>query len=50
MDKVEIRLREHNEKLMTTLKEQREERERRRRSFQEVYKFQINYLHPDNFE
>lgn len=36
MDKVEERIKAHNEKLMDTLKHQREEREKRRRSFHEV--------------
>uniref|UniRef100_A0A8R1TRN6 Uncharacterized protein n=1 Tax=Onchocerca volvulus TaxID=6282 RepID=A0A8R1TRN6_ONCVO len=36
MDKVEERIKAHNEKLMNTLKHQREEREKRRRSFHEV--------------
>lgn len=36
MDKVEERLKAHNAKLMETLKQQKEERERRRRSFHEV--------------
>ncbi|VDK82532.1 unnamed protein product [Litomosoides sigmodontis] len=35
MDKVEERIKTHNEKLMDTLKHQREEREKRRRSFHE---------------
>lgn len=35
MDKVEERIRAHNEKLMDTLKHQKEEREKRRRSFHE---------------
>lgn len=39
MDKVEERLKAHNEKLMETLKQQKEEREKRRRSFHEVGNF-----------
>lgn len=39
MDKVEERIKAHNEKLMDTLKHQREEREKRRRSFHEVWLF-----------
>uniref|UniRef100_A0A0N5AKL0 V-SNARE domain-containing protein n=1 Tax=Syphacia muris TaxID=451379 RepID=A0A0N5AKL0_9BILA len=35
MDKVEERIKAHNAKLMDTLKHQREEREKRRRSFHE---------------
>jgi len=35
MDRVEERLKAHNEKLMETLKQQKEEREKRRRSFHE---------------
>ncbi|VDN52441.1 unnamed protein product [Dracunculus medinensis] len=35
MDKVEQRIRTHNAKLMDTLKHQKEEREKRRRSFHE---------------
>lgn len=37
MDKVEQRIRTHNAKLMDTLKHQKEEREKRRRSFHEVF-------------
>ncbi len=36
MDRVEQRLKDHNDKLMETLRQQREEREKRRRSFHEV--------------
>uniref|UniRef100_A0A914GTU2 Uncharacterized protein n=1 Tax=Globodera rostochiensis TaxID=31243 RepID=A0A914GTU2_GLORO len=35
MDRVEERLKAHNDKLMETLRQQREDREKRRRSFQE---------------
>jgi hypothetical protein len=52
MDKVEERLKEHNDKLMETLRQQREDREKRRRSFHEVFcvytknrlKFMKNFL------
>ena len=36
MSKMEARLQAHNERLMETLKQQKEEREKRRRSFHEV--------------
>ncbi|KAI1707560.1 hypothetical protein DdX_12396 [Ditylenchus destructor] len=36
MDRVEERLKAHNEKLMETLRQQKEDREKRRRSFHEV--------------
>lgn len=36
MDKVEERLKTHNEKLMQTITKQKEAREKRRRSFHEV--------------
>lgn len=39
MSKMEERLKLHNEKLMETLRHQKEEREKRRRSFHEVSKF-----------
>jgi len=39
MDRVEQRLQEHNDKLMATLQQQREDREKRRRSFHEVRGF-----------
>uniref|UniRef100_A0A183EF16 RH2 domain-containing protein n=1 Tax=Gongylonema pulchrum TaxID=637853 RepID=A0A183EF16_9BILA len=35
MDKVEERIKAHNEKLMITLRQQKEEREKKRRSFHE---------------
>lgn len=39
MDRVEERLKQHNAKLMETLNQQKEEREKRRRSFHEVFFF-----------
>jgi hypothetical protein len=36
MEKVEKRLNAHNEKLKETLKQQKEDREKRRKSFHEV--------------
>uniref|UniRef100_A0A915P5B8 Uncharacterized protein n=2 Tax=Meloidogyne TaxID=189290 RepID=A0A915P5B8_9BILA len=36
MDKVEERIKAHNDKLMETLKQQKEDREKRRQSFHEV--------------
>lgn len=39
MEKVEKRLTAHNEKLKETLKQQREDREKRRKSFHEVCNF-----------
>lgn len=36
MERVEERLKAHNDKLMETLRQQREEREKRRQSFHEV--------------
>ncbi|RCN35245.1 hypothetical protein ANCCAN_18886 [Ancylostoma caninum] len=43
MSKMEERLKLHNEKLMETLRHQKEEREKRRRSFHEVSKFFFAY-------
>jgi len=37
MDKVEERIKAHNDRLMETLKQQKEDREKRRRSFHEVF-------------
>lgn len=36
MNKVEERIKTHNEKIMESLKQKKEEREKRRRSFHEV--------------
>uniref|UniRef100_A0A0N4ZZG3 Uncharacterized protein n=1 Tax=Parastrongyloides trichosuri TaxID=131310 RepID=A0A0N4ZZG3_PARTI len=48
MDKVEQRLREHSDKLLATLKEQKEEREKRRRSFHE--RIQTTQQEDDDFQ
>ncbi|VIO88704.1 Uncharacterized protein BM_BM2216 [Brugia malayi] len=48
MDKVEERIKAHNEKLMDTLKHQREEREKRRRSFHE--RIALNQQEDDDFQ
>ncbi|KAL3990188.1 hypothetical protein ACH3XW_30740 [Acanthocheilonema viteae] len=48
MDKVEERIKAHNEKLMNTLKHQREEREKRRRSFHE--RIALNQQEDDDFQ
>lgn len=37
MGRVEERLKQHNARLLKTLNQQKEEREKRRRSFHEVY-------------
>uniref|UniRef100_A0A915PS50 Uncharacterized protein n=1 Tax=Setaria digitata TaxID=48799 RepID=A0A915PS50_9BILA len=44
MDKVEERIKVHNEKLMDTLRHQREEREKRRRSFHEDFEIRIIHI------
>ncbi|VDN05087.1 unnamed protein product [Thelazia callipaeda] len=48
MDKVEERIKAHNEKLMDTLRQQREEREKRRRSFHE--RIAMNQQEDDDFQ
>lgn len=48
MDKVEERIKAHNEKLMDTLKHQKEEREKRRRSFHE--RIALNQQEDDDFQ
>ncbi|CAG9531492.1 unnamed protein product [Cercopithifilaria johnstoni] len=48
MDKVEERIKIHNEKLMNTLKHQREQREKRRRSFHE--RIALNQQEDDDFQ
>lgn len=48
MDKVEERIKAHNEKLMDTLRQQREEREKRRRSFHE--RIAQNQQEDDDFQ
>lgn len=47
MDRVEERLKEHNTRLTQMLKEQKEEREKRRQSFHE--RMQANRQEDDNF-
>lgn len=48
MDKVEERIKAHNAKLMDTLKHQREEREKRRRSFHE--RLAVTQQEDDDFQ
>ncbi|EFO18965.2 hypothetical protein LOAG_09529 [Loa loa] len=48
MDKVEERIKVHNEKLMDTLRHKREEREKRRRSFHE--RIALNQREDDDFQ
>lgn len=48
MDKVEERIKAHNEKLMDTLRQQKEEREKRRRSFHE--RIAQNQQEDDDFQ
>ncbi|MFH4980740.1 hypothetical protein AB6A40_007449 [Gnathostoma spinigerum] len=48
MDKVEERIRAHNEKLMDTLRHQKEQREKRRQSFHE--RMQLSQQEDDDFQ